>query len=166
MISVHEGHEEHEENQKNFVPFVSFVEENIISDDIYCDGKAKMTELLLKEEVYAVVGAAIEVHRELGDGFLEAVYQEAIEIELASRGISFESKKPLAIFYKGRQLEKKYEPDLICLGKLVVELKALDRLTKKEESQILNYLKATGFRVGLLINFGSTGKLEWQRFVR
>lgn len=124
-----------------------------------------MTELLLKDEVYAVVGAAIEVHRVLGAGFLEAVYQESLEIELASRSIPFEAKKNLTITYKGRRLKKEYEADLVCYGQIVVELKALDCLSSKEEAQLLNYLKATGLRVGLLINFGSVGKLEWKRFV-
>jgi GxxExxY protein len=126
----------------------------------------KMIELVLKEEVYAIIGAAIEVHRELGSGFLEAVYQEALEIELQNRVIWFEAQKPLAIFYKGHQLEKKYLPDLICYNQIVVELKALDHLSGKEEAQVLNYLKATGMRVALLINFGSSGKLEWKRFIR
>jgi GxxExxY protein len=125
-----------------------------------------MTELLLKDEVYAIIGAAIEVHRELGEGFLEPVYQEALEIELAGRGIPFEAQKTLAICYKGRKLRKEYIADLVCFGQIIVELKALDRLSTNEESQILNYLKATGLRVGLLINFGSTGQLEWKRRVR
>lgn len=124
-----------------------------------------MTSLLLKDEVYAIIGAAIEVHRELGSGFLEPVYQEALEIELASRQIPFESQKPLVIYYKGHQLKKEYIADIICFGQIIVELKALERLTKKEESQVLNYLNATAHHVGLVINFGSTGKLEWQRFV-
>lgn len=125
-----------------------------------------MTELILKDEVFAIIGAAIEVHRELGPGFLEAVYQEALEIELASRKIPFESRKTLTIAYKGRPLKKEYEADLVCYGQIIVELKALDRLSGKEEAQILNYLKAAGLRVGLLINFGSHGRLEWKRFVR
>ncbi len=125
-----------------------------------------MTELILKDEVFAIIGAAIEVHRELGPGFLEAVYQEALEIELASHDIPFESRKTLTITYKGRPLKKEYEADLVCYGQIIVELKALDRLSGKEEAQILNYLKATGLRVGLLINFGSHGRLEWKRFVR
>jgi GxxExxY protein len=125
-----------------------------------------MTELLLKDEVFAIYGAAIEVHRELGPGFLEAVYQEALEIELQSRGIPFEAQKPLPIYYKGRKLKKEYIADLICYGQVVVELKALNQLSKKEEAQVLNYLKATGLRVGLLLNFGSEGKLERQRLVR
>ncbi len=125
-----------------------------------------MAPLLFKEEVYAIVGAAIEVHSELGNGFLEAVYQEALEIELADRQVPSEPQKTLPIFYKKRRLKKEYAADFVCYDKIIVELKALDRLTKKEESQILNYLKATGLRVGLLINFGSSGKLEWSRFVR
>jgi GxxExxY protein len=125
-----------------------------------------MTELLLKEEVYAIIGAAIEVHRELGSGFLEPVYQEAMEIELTDQTIPFRAQQELNIRYKKRVLKKKYVPDLICYNQIVVELKALDRLSGTEESQILNYLKATGLRVGLLINFGSQGKLEWKRFVR
>jgi len=125
-----------------------------------------MTELLLKREVYEIVGAAIEVHRELGEGFFEAVYQEALEIELEAKGIPFQAQKPLPIYYKGRRLKKEYIADVIGHDQIVVELKALDRLTKKEESQLLNYLKATRLRVGVLVNFGSSGRLEWERMVR
>jgi len=125
-----------------------------------------MTELLLKNEVFAIIGAAIQVHKELGPGFLEAIYQEALEIELVSRELPFEAQKPLVIFYKKRRLKKEYVADLVCYGQIIVEIKALDRLSGKEESQILNYLKATGLRVGVLINFGSSGKLEWKRYVR
>ena len=123
-------------------------------------------ELILKDEVYAIVGAAIEVHRELGSGFLEAVYQEAIEIELAERAIPYDKQQTLRIQYKGRILNKEYSADLICYDRIIVEIRALHRMTGNDESQILNYLKATGLTVGLLINFGSTGKLEWKRFVR
>ena len=125
-----------------------------------------MTEILFKEEVFAVVGAAMEVHRELGSGFLEAVYQEALEIELRQRGIPFLSQPQVTIAYKGQTLKKEYMPDLVYHDQIIVELKALDRLSGNEESQLLNYLKATGLRVGLLLNFGSPGKLEWKRFVR
>ena len=125
-----------------------------------------MAEILFKEEVFAIYGAAIEVHRELGPGFLEAVYQEALEIELVDRGIPFEAQKPLLIHYKRRKLKKEYIADLVCYGQIIVELKALDHLSKKEESQVLNYLKATGLRVGLLLNFGSEGTLERQRLIR
>ena len=125
-----------------------------------------MTELTYKEETYSIIGAAIEVHRELGSGFLEPVYQEALEIELACQQIPFEAQKLLKINYKDRQLHKDYVADLVCYDKIIVELKALDGLTSREDAQLLNYLKATGFKLGLLINFGSIGKLEWKRLVR
>jgi GxxExxY protein len=125
-----------------------------------------MTELLLKDEVFAIIGAAIEVHRELGPGFLEAVYQEAMEIELADRGIPFLAQEPLTIRFKARVLKKRYEPDLLCYNLVIAELKALSQLSGADEAQLLNYLKATGLRVGLLINFGSVGKLEWKRYIR
>ncbi len=125
----------------------------------------EVKELLLREEVYAIVGAAMEVHTELGNGFLEAVYHAALKLELATRNIPFESEKPLPVFYKGQKLNAEYRADMICYGQVIVELKALEKLTGKEESQVLNYLKATGLRVGVLINFGSRGKLEWRRLV-
>lgn len=129
------------------------------------EGARRVMELLLKDEVFAIVGAAIEVHRELGSGFLEAVYQEALEIELREREIPFEAQKALRIQYKGCTLDKQYFADLVCFSQVIVELKALDRLSGTEEAQILNYLKATGMRVGVLVNFGSSKKLEWKRFV-
>ena len=121
------------------------------------------TDLLYKDEVYKIVGAAIEVHRELGPGFLEAVYQEALGIELTERGIPFESQKPLKIKYKSQPLKKEYVADLVCYGKIVVELKAIDNLSSRETAQVLNYLKAAELRVGLIFNFGSEGVLEWER---
>jgi GxxExxY protein len=124
-----------------------------------------MPELLLADEVYAVVGAAMEVHYNLGTGFLEAVYQEALEVELAQRNIPLASQMPVSIHYKGRQLRKTYCADLICYNQIIVELKVVDRLTNIEAAQIINYLKATRFHVGMLINFGSRGKLEWKRYV-
>jgi GxxExxY protein len=125
-----------------------------------------VTELLLKDEVFAIIGAAIEVHRELVPGFLEAVYQEAMEIELADRNIPFLAQEPLTIRFKTRILKKRYEPDLLCYNQVIAELKAANQLCSADEAQLLNYLKATGLRVGLLINFGSVGKLEWKRYVR
>jgi GxxExxY protein len=125
-----------------------------------------MTELLLKEEVYAVVGAALDVYNELGPGFLEAVYHEAMEIESNWRGIPYQSHVKLQISYKGQTLKKEYEADMVTHDRLLVEFKALDRLSSREEAQLLNYLKATGHRVGLLINFGHPAKLEWKRMVR
>jgi len=124
-----------------------------------------MDELLYREEVFKIVGAAIEVHTELGNGFLEPVYQKALEIEFLLRKFHFEPQKRLQIFYKGIDLEKEYIPDFVCFDKIIVEIKALERLTNTETSQLLNYLKATSLKVGLLINFGSKGKLEWKRFV-
>ena len=124
-----------------------------------------MTGLLLKDEVYSIVGAAIEVHRELGPGFLEEVYQEALELEMSNRSIPFEAQKQLAIHYKGQTLKKVYFADFLCYNKVIVEIKALERLSGIQQAQILNYLKATGLRVGLLINFGSQGRLEWKRFI-
>jgi GxxExxY protein len=124
-----------------------------------------MTELLYKNEVFEIIGAAMEVHTELGSGFLEAVYQEAFEIELRNRKISFESQKLLSVMYKNTKLNKEYLADIVCFGNIIVELKALDKLSGKEEAQIINYLKATGFTIGLLINFGSHTKLEWKRFI-
>ncbi len=124
-----------------------------------------MAELVLKDEVYAIVGAAMEVHECLGPGFLEPVYQEAMEIESRSRGLPFEAQKVLAISYKGQPMHKEYIADLVYYNQIVVELKALDRLSGREEAQVLNYLKATGMKVGLLINFGSHPRLEWKRFV-
>jgi len=125
-----------------------------------------MPELLYKEEAYAIVGAAMEVYNTLGSGFLEAVYQEALEIELAERSIPFESQKELYVYYKGRRLERTYAADVVAFGKIIVDLKALDRLTSREEAQLLNYLKATGIELGLLINFGAAGKLEWKRMIK
>ena len=125
-----------------------------------------MTELLLKDEVFAIVGAAMAVYNELGPGFLEAVYHEALEIEFTARGIPFESHQSLRIIYKGRTLKKGYEADFVCYQQIVVEIKAIDRLTGKDEAQLLNYLKATGLHVGLLINFGHPDKLDWLRRVK
>ncbi|HET6251383.1 MAG TPA: GxxExxY protein [Tepidisphaeraceae bacterium] len=123
-------------------------------------------ELLYRDEVYAIIGAAMEVHRELGSGFYEAVYQEATQIELGLRNVPFEHLKRLPVRYKGILLEKEYIADLICFGSIIVELKAIEALTSKDESQVLNYLKATGMRVAILINFGNPNALEWKRFVR
>ena len=124
-----------------------------------------MPELIYKDEVYAIVGVAMEVHTILGPGFLEAVYQEALEIESRARKLHFESQKPLQIRYKEHVLQKEYIADLIYFDKIVVELKALDCLSGKEESQLLNYLTTTGMKVGVPINFGSHPKLEWKRMV-
>jgi GxxExxY protein len=124
-----------------------------------------MAELLHKDEVYAIVGAAMEVYNQLGCGFLEAVYQEALEIELASRGIAYISQPQLEIAYKGQVLRKTYIPDLVACGKVIVEIKAIELLTSREISQLINELKCSTFEVGLLLNFGHPKKLEWERRV-
>ncbi len=121
-------------------------------------------ELIEKELTQRVIGAAMEVHKVLGCGFLEAVYQEALEIELRERGIRFSRQPETKIQYKSHTLSKTYQPDMLVEDRLVVELKALDRISAAEESQLLNYLKATGIKVGLLINFGARS-LEWKRMV-
>ena len=126
----------------------------------FVDHMGEVMELLFKEEVYAIIGAAVEVHRELGPGFLEAVYQEALEIELARRRIPYQARQALPVYYKGQRLKKEYEADLICYEQIIVELKALDRLSGREEAQLLNYLKATGLEVGLIINFGPSVEVK------
>jgi len=124
-----------------------------------------MVKLLYKDEVYALVGAAMEVYNVLGPGFLEPVYQEALGIEFTERRVPSEPQKELRISYKGSYLKKAYIADFVVFGKIIVEIKALSRLTSREEAQLLNYLKATGMQVGVLINFGSAGGLEWKRMV-
>ena len=123
------------------------------------------TELLFKEESYKIVGACFEIYREKGCGFLEPVYQECMEIELRLEGIPFVSQKPLALEYKGCPLRSKYVPDFICHDKIVVELKAASELTDEHRAQVQNYLKATGLKLGLLVNFGHYPKAEVERIV-
>ena len=113
---------------------------------------------------FALIGAAMEVHRVLGAGFLEAVYQEAFAKELSRREIPFRAEAELPVFYKGEKLSTTYRADFICFESVSVELKAVKQLTIIEEAQLLNYLKATGFRVGMLFNFGAPS-LQHKRFV-
>ena len=124
-----------------------------------------MDEFLYKDETYRIIGACFEVYNEKGCGFLEPVYQECLEIELGLQEIPFDAKKPLTLEYKGHKLKKTYEPDFVCFGKIIVEIKAVSSLTDDHRAQLLNYLNATGFKVGLLVNFGHYPKLEYERMV-
>jgi GxxExxY protein len=119
---------------------------------------------LYKNETYAIIGACMEVHRSLGNGFLEAVYQEALSIEFTLRNIPFEKEKQLYIYYKDMQLSKKYIADFICYNNIVIELKATESIIKEHVSQLINYLHATNKKIGLLINFGSNS-LEYKRII-
>ncbi|HDP98754.1 MAG TPA: GxxExxY protein [bacterium] len=123
-----------------------------------------MPELLCKEEVYKIVGPAMEVHKVLGAGFLEAVYQEALAIEFRLRGIPFTEQPPLQLEFKGQLLKCKYVPDYLCYEQIIVEIKALKKCGPIEEAQIINALKAAKKRVGVLINFGEPS-LYWKRYV-
>ena len=116
------------------------------------------------ERTYKIIGAAMEVHKELGHGFLEAVYQEALAREFKMQGMPNKQQQIIEIMYKGKPLEKKYQPDFLCYNEIIVEIKALSCLTGNEEAQLINYLKATGFEIGLLINFG-TKSLEYKRLI-
>ena len=121
--------------------------------------------IIRKEDSYKIVGAAMEVYNQLGHGFLEAVYQEALEREFNSRGIPYEREKELIIFYKGEPLEQTYKADFICYEDIIVELKAVAMLQDSHRSQVYNYLRATKNKLGLLINFGNSDALEWERKV-
>ena len=116
------------------------------------------------ERTFKIIGAAIEVHKELGCGFLEAVYQEALEREFRIQGIPFKSQPVIRIVYKGKLLDKTYQPDFVCFDEVIVEIKAIAGLSGIEEAQLINYLKATGLKVGILINFGSKS-LQHKRMV-
>jgi GxxExxY protein len=121
--------------------------------------------VLFESESYNIIGAAIAVHNELGFGFLEAVYQEALEIEFSIRNIPFRREVQLPIYYKGELLSKNYIVDFICYDKIIIELKALTSISPDHKSQVLNYLKASNKELGLLINFGES-KLKHERLIR
>ena len=120
---------------------------------------------IYKDEGYKFMGAAFEVYNEKGFGLAEEIYQECLEIELELRAIAFRSKQEPACFYKGRELKKRYIPDLYVFDCLVVELKAVAQLLPEHEAQLLNYLRITKQPVGYLVNFGSKDALEWKRFI-
>ncbi len=121
--------------------------------------------LIYKDESYRILGACFEVYKERGCGLLEAVYQECLEIELNLANIPFSSQGALTLYYKGRKLKQTYVPDFECYNKIIVELKAVKELCDGHRAQVFNYLRATGFQLGLLINFGHYPKLEYERIV-
>jgi GxxExxY protein len=124
-----------------------------------------MKPLIYAEETYKILGACFEVYKQMGCGFLEPVYQECLEIELTYRKIPYEAQKELFLEYRGRRLKATYKPDFICYGKIILEIKALSNLIDDHRAQLINYLNATSFQVGLLANFGHFPKIEHERFV-
>ena len=121
--------------------------------------------IVFKEESYKIAGTAFKVYNTLGHGFLEAVYQEALEIEFQKQGIPYEREKELKILYDGVELKQTYKADFVCFGKIIVELKAVNALDDAHRSQVHNYLHATGYKLGLLLNFGCPDELEKERIV-
>jgi GxxExxY protein len=124
-----------------------------------------MKDIIYKEESYLIQGAIYEVYREMGNGYLEAVYQECLEIEFENKNIPYLSQPMLKLKYKNRELKKSYKPDLICFNKIIVELKGVKLIAKEHQAQVLNYLKATELKLGLIVNFGAYPKVEIKRIV-
>lgn len=122
-------------------------------------------KLIYKEESYKILGACFEVYKERGCGLLEAVYQECLEIEMYLRNIPFSSQSALILYYKDRKLKQRYVPDFECYEKIIIELKSVKGLSDEHRAQVFNYLRATGFQLGLLVNFGHYPKLEYERIV-
>ena len=122
--------------------------------------------VVYKDESYRIMGACFEVYNQKGCGFLEPVYQQCLEIELALQGIPFSAQQELVLEYKGHKLRQTYKPDFICFEKIIVELKAASELTDEHRAQVHNYLKATSLKLGLLVNFGHYPLLEYERIVR
>ena len=125
-----------------------------------------MAEIVYKAESYAIIGACFEVYNEKGCGFLEPVYQECLGIEFEYQGIPAIAKPSLTLSYRGRILKQTYEPDYVCFGKIIVELKAVSALTDQHRAQLLNYLHATGFELCPLVNFGHYPGLEYERIAK
>ena len=122
-------------------------------------------DILYKEESFAIIGACFNVYNDKGCGFLEPIYQECMGIELAFQEVPAEAQKKIDLFYRDQKLEHFYQPDFICFGKIVVELKAVDKITDAHRVQVVNYLNATGLKLGLIINFGHHPGLEYERIV-
>ncbi|MEO1619157.1 MAG: GxxExxY protein [Planctomycetota bacterium] len=125
-----------------------------------------MPDIYLKDESYRIMGACFAVYNEMGCGFLEAVYQECLAIELTDRHIPFQAHEKLHLSYKGKALQSVYIPDFVCFGQVILEIKAIGELNNEHRAQVHNYLKATNFKLGLLVNFGAPAKVQYERIVR
>lgn len=123
------------------------------------------SKIVYADESYKIIGACFNVYNQMGSGFVEPVYQECLGIEFEFQVIPFSAQKKLQLKYRDRILERVFMPDFICFDKIIVEIKAVSEIVDEHRSQILNYLHATGFRLGLLVNFGQHSKLEYERFV-
>ncbi|MCA0445753.1 MAG: GxxExxY protein [Bacteroidetes bacterium] len=124
-----------------------------------------MAEILYKDESYLIQGAIFEVYREMGYGFLEGVYQECLEKEFSYRNIPFYSQQTLTLYYKESPLNQIYKPDFVCFDKIIIELKSVSKLNPEHRAQVINYLKATKIRLGILVNFGHHPKVEIERIL-
>ena len=124
-----------------------------------------MSNIIYKEESYLIQGAIFEVYKEMGNGYLEAVYQECLEIEFRNKDIPFISQPILKLKYKKKELKKSYRPDLVCFNKIIVELKGVKSIANEHKAQVLNYLKATELKLGIIVNFGAYPKVEIKRIV-
>ena len=124
-----------------------------------------MSEILFKQEVFQIIGGCFAVYNDKGHGFLEPVYQDCMEIELEHLSIPFDAQRELALSYRRRTLRRTYIPDFLCYDKIIVELKAVKEICDEHRAQVLNYLKATGLQLGLLINFGNQRGLQWERII-
>jgi len=123
------------------------------------------TNIIYKEESYKIIGAGFEVYKEKGNGFLEAVYQECLGKELKLQGIDFLEKPKIELHYKGEKLVQYYEPDFLCYGKIILEIKAVKSIADEHKAQTINYLKSTNNKLGLLVNFGHFPKIQHERFL-
>ncbi len=122
-------------------------------------------KIIYREESYAIVGACFEVYKELGNGFLEAVYQECLELEFSQLKIPYLAQPKLDVTYKGNRLNQHYQPDFLCFGKIILEIKAVKQLGADHRAQTINYLKASNKELAILINFGQYPRLEQHRYI-
>ncbi|MEE9165414.1 MAG: GxxExxY protein [Nitrospinota bacterium] len=127
--------------------------------------KKKEVNIIYPDESYTIIGACFNVYKDKGNGFLEPVYQECLEIEFDYQGIPFDTQKELPLIYRDKKLKKIYKPDFICFEKIIVEIKAVSNLIDEHRAQVLNYLNATKMKLGILVNFGHYPKIEYERLV-